>query len=113
MGELIVRFILGGVIVTAFAVIGKLVHPKSLSGIFEAAPSVALATLGLAFVTKGGGYAATEGRSMIIGSIALGVYSFLVGWLILSARAKPIIVAPVCWAAWLVVALGLGALFLR
>ena len=53
LSELAIRFVLGGLIVSAFAVIGDMLHPKSFAGIFGAAPSVALASLGLTFLTKG------------------------------------------------------------
>ena len=43
--ELVIRFVVGGAIVSLFAVLGDVVCPKTLSGVFGAAPSVALATL--------------------------------------------------------------------
>ena len=43
----------------------------AFAGLFGAAPSVALATLGLTIVTDGKFYAAAEGRSMIAGAIAV------------------------------------------
>ena len=45
MGEAIVRFIIGGMFVSVFAILGDLLEPKSFAGLFGAAPSVALATL--------------------------------------------------------------------
>ena len=60
--ELAIRFVLGGVIVSAFAVIGDMLHPKSFAGIFGAAPSVALASLGLTFLTKGIDDATADGH---------------------------------------------------
>ena len=53
LSELAIRFVLGGLFVSAFAVIGDMLHPKSFAGIFGAAPSVALASLGLTFLTQG------------------------------------------------------------
>ena len=41
--ELVLRFVLGGVIVSLFSLLGDLWKPKTFSGIFGAAPSVALA----------------------------------------------------------------------
>jgi hypothetical protein len=46
MTQIFVRFFIGGVVVSAFAVIGDVLRPKSFAGLFGAAPSVALATLG-------------------------------------------------------------------
>ena len=69
------RFLIGGAVVSCFALLGDLLRPKSFAGLFGAAPSVALATLGLAFWKHGGDYASAEGRSMILGSIALAACS--------------------------------------
>lgn len=112
MGDLIARFILGGLVVTAFAVIGALVKPKSFAGVFGGAPSVALGTLGLAYAKQGGKYVAVEGRSMIAGAVALVVYSLIVGWLVLKLRDRPLLVTPLSWVAWLAVAFGLWRIFL-
>lgn len=71
------RFLIGGLVVSLFALVGDVLRPKSFAGLFGAAPSVALATLGLAF-SNGGNYVAIEGRSMILSSIALAAYSFFV-----------------------------------
>jgi hypothetical protein len=64
------RFLLGGLIVSAFAVIGDVLRPKGFAGLFGAAPSVALATLTLTLLTEGKQYAALEARSMIAGALA-------------------------------------------
>jgi hypothetical protein len=45
--QLLWRFLLGGALVSAFALFGDVVRPKRLAGLFAAAPSVALATLAL------------------------------------------------------------------
>ena len=50
MTEYVARFLIGGVAVSLFAVLGDLLRPKSFAGLFGAAPSVALATLGVALV---------------------------------------------------------------
>jgi hypothetical protein len=69
--ELVVRFLLGGLIVSIFAIVGDVLRPKSFAGLFGAAPSVALATLALTLLTKGRQYAALEARSMIAGVLPL------------------------------------------
>lgn len=48
MSEYIIRFFLGGMVVSAFAMGGDILRPKSFAGLCSAAPSVALATLGIA-----------------------------------------------------------------
>ena len=65
------RFLIGGTVVSLFALIGDLLRPKSFAGLFGAAPSVALATLAFAVHSNGTSYAAVEGRSMIAGSVAM------------------------------------------
>ena len=46
MMDLVLRFVIGGLVVSSFAVLGDMLKPKSFAGLFGAAPSVALATLG-------------------------------------------------------------------
>jgi hypothetical protein len=61
--EYLIRFLAGGLVVSAFAVLGDVLRPKSFAGLFGAAPSVALATLGLALWKEGRDYVSLEGRS--------------------------------------------------
>jgi len=75
MSELIIRFIIGGVVVSLFAVIGDVLRPKSFAGLFGAAPSIALATMGLTIAKSGADYAAIEARSMILGAVGFLVYT--------------------------------------
>ncbi len=107
------RFVVGGLLVSGFALLGDLLRPKSLAGIFGAAPSVALATLGLTFAAKGGGYASVEMRSMVLGAIALGCYGCVVGRLLLRGARPTLLVAGGGLAVWFGVALGLWAILLR
>ena len=75
MGETFIRFIIGGLFVSAFAVLGDILKPKSFAGLFGAAPSVALATLILTIHSQGKSFAALEARSMIFGAISFLVYA--------------------------------------
>ena len=61
--QLLIRFIVGGAVVSLLAALGDAVKPKSFAGLFAAAPSVAMATLGLAIVADGKLFAAVEARS--------------------------------------------------
>ena len=78
MKELLFRFIVGGIVVSAFSALGDVLKPKSFAGLFGAAPSVALATLMLTVANDGVQYTALEARSMLAGAIALGLYSYAV-----------------------------------
>ena len=73
--DLVVRFLVGGAIVSLFALIGDVLKPKGFAGLFGAAPSVALATLGLTIATHGKLYAAIEARSMVAGAAAFLLYA--------------------------------------
>lgn len=106
MGEYIVRFLLGGIAVSLFAVLGDVFRPKSFAGLFGAAPSIALSTLALAIYAHGPVYAAREGRTMMIGAVALCVYSIAVCQLLQRCRLHAITATIVSFVFWMVVALG-------
>ncbi len=105
--DLLVRFLIGGAVVSAFAIIGDLFKPKSFAGLFGAAPSVALATLGLTVLKHGHNYAATEARSMALGAVAFLVYASIAAALMLRkhCRAKPVTL--LLLTLWMAVAIGL------
>jgi hypothetical protein len=52
--------VVGGLVVSFFAALAGVLKPKSFAGLFGAAPSVGLATLGLTIVSEGKSYAAIE-----------------------------------------------------
>lgn len=111
--ELIFRFIIGGLVVCSFAVIGAVIKPTSLGGICGAAPSVALATLGLTFFTKGNSVASIEGRSMIISAVALLAYCLTVRYFLPHRNRNALVITATTGLAWFVVAFGLWGLALR
>lgn len=110
--ELALRFLLGGSIVSLFSLTGDVWKPKTFSGVFGAAPSVALASLALAAHQHGAPELALLGRSMVVGAIALYVYS--VACVAASGRTRwPVWLSALCaWLVWFAVALG-GLLGLR
>jgi uncharacterized membrane protein (GlpM family) len=111
--DLMIRFVIGGVVVSAFALVGGLFKPTSFAGLFGAAPSVALATLGLAIANDGKMYASTECRSIIAGAIALGVYSLFASQLLMRFRWHALTATLSSTAVWFLTAFGLWRLFLR
>lgn len=111
--QFIFRFIVGGVIVSLFAELGAVLKPKSFAGLFGAAPSVALATLGLTIFAEGNRYAAIEARSMIVGAVALFLYSCATMWLIMKYKWHAAPAAISALALWLICAVGGWALVLR
>jgi uncharacterized membrane protein (GlpM family) len=98
--ELAFRFIVGGVVVSLFAVLGDVFKPKSFAGLFGAAPSVAIATLGLAAVAHGSAYAATESRSMMIGAFAFLIYALVCMWVLTKQRLAAACVCSVALVVW-------------
>jgi len=111
VSESFARFLIGGAIVSFFAVLAEMFRPKSFAGLFGAAPSIALATLGLTISAHGTRYAAVEARSMILGAIAFLCYASAVTWLLWRYR-PPALTATlslmpvwfgVSFALWLVV----------
>jgi hypothetical protein len=87
LSESLARFFIGGAVVSFFAVLAEIFRPKSFAGLFGAAPSIALATLGLTISSHGPRYAAIEARSMVLGAIAFLCYAAATAWLLW--RHKP------------------------
>jgi uncharacterized membrane protein (GlpM family) len=111
--DLLIRLVVGGAIVTLFSVMGDVLRPKSFAGLFGAAPSVAMAGLGMTMASDGIQYASIEARSMALGAVALLVYAAscarLLGRGRMQAAGATLLLLPV----WAVVALGLWASLLR
>jgi Protein of unknown function (DUF3147) len=75
--QLLLRFVIGGSIVSLFALAGDVLRPKSFAGLFGAAPSVALATLALTVWQSGSAVAAVEARSMTVAAGAFIAYAWV------------------------------------
>jgi hypothetical protein len=104
MTQILVRFLVGGAVVSVFAVVGDVLKPKSFAGLFGAAPSVALATLGLTLFAEGGAYTAIEGRSMIAGAAALFAYASVVSWIMMRYKVKALMITTCSIPVWFGVA---------
>lgn len=113
MGQFVYRFILGGLIVSLFAVIGDVLRPKSFAGLFGAAPSVGLATLSLTILANGKSYAALEARSMIAGAVAFIVYAYVCMRVLKACDIAATKVTICGLVVWLVCAVGAWLLVLR
>ena len=113
MKELIVRFVIGGLVVSTFAVLGDLLKPKSFAGLFSAAPSVALASLGLAIAQYGSTYASLEAKSMMLGALAFILYAWTVSQLLFRTKLHVLTSTVVPLVVWLVSALTLWSGLLR
>ncbi|MGV7213670.1 DUF3147 family protein [Bradyrhizobium sp. UFLA05-112] len=107
MTEQVLRFVAGGLIVSAFAILSDMLRPKSFAGLLSAAPSVALATLGIAVAQHGATYAAAESWTMIYGAVALACYSFVVCQLLMRWHMAALSATIISFVVWLAVAFGL------
>jgi Protein of unknown function (DUF3147) len=103
MTEMILRFFIGGIVVSLFAIVGDVLRPKSFAGLFGAAPSIALATIGLTIAKSGAQYAAIESRSMALGAAGFFVYTVCVSLALkrykLSTRLTTIGLMPIWFVA--------------
>lgn len=109
MADLAFRFLFGGIAVSAFALVGELFKPKTFSGLFGAAPSVALATLALGISKEGVALGRIECRSMLFGVVGLVAYGATCVW---TARRKGLPVwlgAALAWLVWLAVTFAVRA----
>jgi hypothetical protein len=107
MAMILIRFLIGGTVVSLFAVLGDVLRPKSFAGLFGAAPSIALATIGLTILQDGKAYAALECRSMILGAVAFFAYALLVGWVLRRYRPHALFASLALMPAWFAISFGL------
>jgi uncharacterized membrane protein (GlpM family) len=113
LGEILIRMVIGGVMVSGFALLGHVLKPKRFAGLFGAAPSVALASLLLAVKTQGRIHAAIEARSMVAGAIAFFVYSYSVYWVSIRYRTTALVATLSHIAIWVVIAFGIWLAWLK
>jgi hypothetical protein len=104
MSEFVIRFLIGGTIVGLFAIIGDVLRPKSFAGLFGAAPSIALATIGLTVSKQGPLYAAIEARSMVLGAFAFFIYTICVSWVLARYKVAALPAAVLLMSVWFGVA---------
>jgi Protein of unknown function (DUF3147) len=107
LNELMIRFVVGGFVVSAFSLISDLFKPKTFAGLFGAVPSVALASLALTVFKMGKHAAAIEARSMIIGSVAFLIYARTVSYILLRFRAAAMPASLALLVLWFAAATGL------
>jgi hypothetical protein len=111
--DMTLRFLIGGVVVSVFAILGDMLKPESLGGVFAAAPTIALTTLVLTMHKHGGVYVATEARSMVAGAAAFFAYACVVSFVVMRWRPKALATAIAVLPVWFATAAALWALWLR
>jgi len=113
MTDLVIRFLVGGFVVSLFAALGDILRPKSFAGLFGAAPSIALATLGLTIHRDGAHYAAIEARSMILGAIAFFLYATTTSWVLRHYRPRTLLTTLALAPIWFGASFALWFVFVR
>lgn len=113
MKEILLRALIGGIVVSAFAIVGDLLKPKRFAGLFAAAPSVALASLGLTVASKGKAYTALEARSMVGGAIAFFIYAYCVSVVMMKYKPPAITATVLLLFVWFATAFGVWLWWLR
>lgn len=106
MLDYLLRFLAGGIAVSAFAALGDALRPKTFAGLFGAAPSIALATVLIALSRHGASFVAVEGRSMILGALALTAYSWTVCILLKKFRLSSLAATMAALLVWFAAAFG-------
>jgi hypothetical protein len=108
--DILIRFLIGGLVVSAFAAIGDMFKPKSFAGLFGAAPSVALATLALTIASQGKLHAAAEAHSMIAGALAFCLYALCVSYVLMRFDKSALLVTIALIPVWFAAAFALGTI---
>ncbi len=113
MIQIVMRFLIGGAVVSAFSALGDVLKPKSFAGLFGAAPSVALATLGLTLTSHSADYVAVEARSMVAGAAAFFAYASFVSWLMARYSINALLATTSSIVLWIVVAFGIWRIWIN
>lgn len=102
----------GGLAVVTFSLVTKSLKPKLFSGLFAAAPSVAIASLLMvATVQHEPGAAARSATGMVAGAVGMGAYCGAALYTMPRLGPWPGTLVP--WAAWGVASAAVYWLFLR
>lgn len=103
MTELAIRFLLGGAVVTIFSAIGEVFEPKSFSGLFGAAPSVAIASLVILFGSHGPHAVAIAAMWMLVATVGFYAYATCCAFTTERERIPEWLVAFGSWMVWFAV----------
>jgi hypothetical protein len=105
VGLLALRALAGGALVVIFALIAEVVTPKAFSGLFSAAPSVAVASLAITIVAESSGKARQASTGMVIGAVAMVVCCVLA--VVVIPRIGSLWGSLTAWLGWAAIDLGL------
>jgi uncharacterized membrane protein (GlpM family) len=93
-----IKGLAGGLLVVAFALLSQALAPKRFSGLFSAAPAVAIAGLTVTLLSKGHHDARLDSLGMIAGSA--GMVAYAAAAVPLLRRIKAPAAAAVALTAW-------------
>ncbi|MGH9354911.1 MAG: DUF3147 family protein, partial [Terriglobia bacterium] len=113
LDQILIRIVAGGLTVSLFALAGDLLRPKTFAGIFAAAPSIALVSLGLAVSADGALYASVEARSMVAGAAAFFVYALCLSRFIRRFHLPALFAVAASTLLWFAAALSLWFIVLK
>jgi len=105
IGVLALRGLAGGALVVVFSLIGEVVTPKAFSGLFSAAPSVAVASLAVTIVAENVFKARQASIGMVVGSAAMAACCVVAAAAI--PRVRSLRGSLAAWLSWITVAFGL------
>ena len=74
----LIKAIAGGTFVVLFALFGQVLHPKWFSGLFSAAPSIAVVGLIITVVDKGDHEASLTAIGMMFGAVGFVMFALCV-----------------------------------
>ena len=110
MLDYFLRFLAGGIAVSAFAALGDALRPRTFAGLFGAAPSIALATILITLSREGAPYVAVEARSMVLGALAMAAYCSTVYIFLRRRRMSSLPATMAALLVWFAAAFGTAAL---
>ncbi len=99
--ELIGESMLGGILVVVFSIIGEIIKPRTFSGLFGSAPSIALGGLIISAVTQNISFLKQQLIGMIFGSFGMIVYC-ITAYLLLK-RIKALKASSLALITWFIV----------
>jgi uncharacterized membrane protein (GlpM family) len=111
--DLLIRFVIGGLVVSGFSLLGDVFKPKSFAGLFAGAPTIALATMALTLHKHGASYLATDARSMVAGAVAFCVYACVCSFVLMHSKLKALGATTLLLPIWAASAAALYAIWLR
>lgn len=106
-----IKAFFGGTMVVLFAVVGHVLRPKWFAGLFGAAPSVAIASLGVTVIDKGHHDASLAAYGMLFGVAGFVAFSGSVRPLL--ARTNAAVASSLSCFVWALVAVGSYLLVVR